>query len=104
MDYQQKRIIRDLVQNLGYDIRNHYESISKETILNQLQQIEEIERTQISHIWCVEDVQSAAEELGITLTEDQACEVLGIVEDEIDSEIGVNWNVIRSAVQWYVRN
>ena len=104
MDYQQKRIIRDLVEKLEYCAQHRHEKVSSKYILEQLQQIEEIERTQISHIWCVDDVQFEAQELGITLTEDQACEVLVMVEDEIDSEIGVNWNVIRSAVQWYVRN
>lgn len=104
MDYQQKRIVRDLIQNLGYDIRNHYESISRETILNQLQLIEEIERTQISHIWVVEDVLEVANDLGVTLTEDQCIEVLRMVEDDLDSEIGINWNVIRAAVEWYIDN
>ena len=104
MDYQQKRIIRDLREKLEYCVRNHYDEVSPKDILEQLKQIEEVERTQISHIWCVEDVLDAASELGVTLTEDQACEVLGIVEDEIDCEIGVNWDVIRSAVLWYVRN
>ena len=104
MDYQQKRIIRDLREKLEYCAQHRHEKVSSKYILEQLKQIEEIERTQISHIWCVEDVLDAASELGVTLTEDQACEVLGIVEDEIDCEIGVNWNVIRSAVQWYVRN
>ena len=104
MDYQQKRIIRDLREKLEYCAQHRHEKVSSKYILEQLKQIEEIERTQISHIWCVEDVLDAASELGITLTEDQACEVLGIVEDEIDCEIGVNWDVIRSAVKWYVRN
>jgi len=104
MDYQQKRIIRDLREKLEYCAQHRHEKVSSKYILEQLKQIEEIERTQISHIWCVEDVFDAASELGVTLTEDQGCEVLGIVEDEIDCEIGVNWNVIRSAVQWYVRN
>ena len=104
MDYQQKRIIRDLREKLEYCAQHRHEKVSSKYILEQLKQIEEIERTQISHIWCVEDVLDAASELGVTLTEDQGCEVLGIVEDEIDCEIGVNWNVIRSAVQWYVRN
>ena len=104
MDYQQKRIIRDLREKLEYCAQHRHEKVSSKYILEQLKQIEEIERTQISHIWCVEDVLETANELGHTLTEDQACEVLAMVEDDIDCEIGINWNVIRSAVQWYLRN
>ena len=104
MDYQQKRIVRELVEKLEYCVRNHYDEVSPKDILEQLKLIQEIERTQISHIWCVEDVLEVANDLGHTLTEDQCIEVLAMVEDDLDSEIGVNWDVIRSAVQWYVRN
>ena len=104
MDYQQKRIIRDLVEKLEYCAQHRHEKVSSKYILEQLKQIEEIERTQISHIWCVEDVLEVANDLGHTLTEDQCIEVLAMVEDDLDSEIGINWNVIQMAVQWYVRN
>ena len=104
MDYQQKRIIRDLVEKLEYCAQHRHEKVSSKYILEQLKQFEEIERTQIAISWCVEDVLAMAEYLGVTLTEEQCIEVLRMVEDEHDADIGVNWDVLRATVQWYVEN
>ena len=102
MDYRQQKIIRDLVEVLEYAVRNHYEVSPRDIhILAQLKEIQEIEQTQISHIWTVEDVLDKAEELGLTLTEEQAVDVLRNVEAEIDCEVGVTWDVIETHVKWY---
>ncbi len=104
MNCRQKRIIREMREKLEQFMRDGILEISPIGILDSIKEIEEIERTHISHIWSVEDVQSAADDLGYTLTEDQSIEVLALVESDIDCTVGINWDVINAAVEWYVKN
>ncbi len=46
--------------------------------------------------WCVDDVLQQRPDL----TEDQACEVLGRLEDTFDANIGINWDVIDSCAEY----
>ena len=50
----------------------------------------------IAHIWTIEDVMS----LDDTLTKDEAMDVLQLVIDNLDSNIGINWNVIENALHY----
>ena len=48
----------------------------------------------ISIIWEIDDVKDADDELS-DLTDSECCEVLALAQDNYDSNIGINWNVIR---------
>ena len=52
--------------------------------------------------WHIEDVLGQAENMGIELTNEQAAEVLGIVADCHDANIGINWEVIDAAIVAYM--
>lgn len=45
-------------------------------------------------VWCVDDVLELAENKGITLSRDEALEVMDSVGRNHDAEIGINWDVI----------
>ena len=53
-------------------------------------------------VWCSQDVIDAAEERGIKLTPDQADEIIDYVDRKQDAEIGINWAVINSAIDWLI--
>jgi len=44
--------------------------------------------------WSTVDVLAKAEEMDVSLTEEQADEVLDMVERKHDASIGINWDVI----------
>jgi len=50
--------------------------------------------TQISVVWCTDDVIQTAKEKGIELTEEQISDVLSLMQSEHDATIGINWDVI----------
>ena len=52
--------------------------------------------------WHIEDVLGQAENMGIELTNEQAAEVLGIVADCHDANIGINWEVIDAAIDYFL--
>ena len=58
---------------------------------------------QISIVWCTEDVLHTAREMDIELTTAQAIEVLGLLYRNHDPEIGINWEVIASMIDIYIR-
>jgi len=43
--------------------------------------------------WCIEDVHSAAGDLGKTITDDQAEDILVAVANSHDCNIGINWEL-----------
>ena len=54
--------------------------------------------------WYIEDIFGRAEELGITLSERQAVEVMGLIARTHDANIGINWEVIGAAIQTVKEN
>lgn len=44
--------------------------------------------------WSTEDVLTRAEDMGVTLTEEQGDQILQRVYDNHDADVGVNWVVI----------
>jgi hypothetical protein len=44
--------------------------------------------------WHTEDIISCAEDMGHTLTEEQAVNVLHLMSNRHDANIGINWGVI----------
>jgi Ca2+-binding EF-hand superfamily protein len=51
------------------------------------------------HYWQIGDVLHMAEEMGEKVTNDEAQEILDEIEDNIDSEMGVSWDNIRSGIE-----
>ena len=43
--------------------------------------------------WCIEDVHSAAADLGQKITDDQAEDILVAVAESHDCNIGINWEL-----------
>ncbi len=50
--------------------------------------------TQISIVWCADDVIQTAKEKGVELTDRQISDVLSLMQDKHDATIGMNWDVI----------
>lgn len=53
----------------------------------------------IAHVWCIDDVYTKAEEMGIRVNNIQAGEVLDFVNNHIDCELGVSWDTIENAIE-----
>jgi hypothetical protein len=54
-------------------------------------------------LWVPEDVQVAAEELGVTLSDGEVCLVLSRVDREQDASLGITWDTLRNEIRRYVR-
>jgi len=48
--------------------------------------------------WDLQDVYTQAESMNVTLTGDQATQVLEVVAYGFDANIGINWEVIGNAI------
>lgn len=64
--------------------------------------LEELENT-ISIVWCVEDVQGSAKEMGIELSEEDAKEVLQNIKRTHDCELGISWMTIEIGIEYYLQ-
>ena len=56
--------------------------------------------------WCIEDVRQYMEESGAdqnTMTDNDCLNVLRIMADNHDAELGINWNTIDAALEYYFR-
>ena len=56
--------------------------------------------------WCIEDVRQYMEESGAdqdTMTDNDCLNVLKIMADNHDAEIGINWDTIDAALEYYFR-
>lgn len=51
-----------------------------------------------AHVWSTEDVFGRAREDGFCLTQEQANNVIDNVRQELDSELGITWDTISSAI------
>lgn len=47
----------------------------------------------LTEIWHINDVHAAAEGMGITVTDDEAEDVLIAIAESFDASIGINWEV-----------
>lgn len=56
--------------------------------------------SQIALIWSIEDVKMEAQELDTNLTDDEAFAVLCDLKDNHDSEVGINWEVVRNFIHY----
>ena len=56
--------------------------------------LKEYWKDKIAISWCVDDVIGRAEDRDIELTEDQALDILSLLESKHDCNIGINWEVM----------
>jgi len=54
----------------------------------------DLKETTISISWSTADVKHQAQQRGITITQEQACDVLNALEHNHDACIGISWDVI----------
>lgn len=54
--------------------------------------------------WHPMDVESVAEDMEVELTDDQVHEVLEILARRHDANIGINWDVIGSAIDYVLES
>jgi|TARA_Y100000052_G_scaffold17861_1_gene17459 hypothetical protein len=59
---------------------------------------------EINITWCTDDVLHQAKEQGVTLTEDEANEILLHMESKHDANIGISWDVMDVYIQDLVDN
>ena len=56
------------------------------------------------HIWSPEDVFQVAEEIGATISKNEAEEIIDDINRHIDSEYGVSWTTVRCVLEDYLRD
>ena len=54
--------------------------------------------------WDASDIESVAEDMEVELTEDQILEVMEIIARRHDANIGINWDVIGSAIDYVLES
>ena len=54
--------------------------------------------------WHPMDVESVADDMEVELTEDQVLEVMEIIVRRHDANIGINWDVIGSAIDYVLES
>lgn len=55
----------------------------------------------LSNDWHIADVHCAADDMGITITDDEAEDVLYTIADTFDANIGINWEVFYYHLEGY---
>ena len=58
--------------------------------------------TTISITWDMTDVIEQAKSRDITITEDQACDILEMMLNEHDANVGINWETIDVCIDYYL--
>jgi len=53
--------------------------------------------------WWQEDFEQVAEDMGVQLSPDQVEGVMELIADRFDANIGINWQVLEDAIQWYMQ-
>jgi len=56
-------------------------------------------RKKIAAVWSTDDVLAIAEQNGFEITEDDAEEVLELIDQNHDANVGINWDVISYHLQ-----
>jgi hypothetical protein len=49
--------------------------------------------------WCEDDITDQCEQIGLELTQKEIRDVLTIIVKSHDCSVGINWDVINSAIQ-----
>lgn len=58
----------------------------------------------IRNDWHPEDIESVAEGMDVELTDDQIKRVMQLVVMGFDANVGINWDVIESAIETVLRS
>ncbi len=53
------------------------------------------------HIWSSDDIKEAAQEMETELSQEDINNVLDNLDNDIDSELGISWDTLRSAIEDY---
>ena len=61
-------------------------------------------RGKIAAVWTTLDVLEHCATSYPDMTTEEADEILQIIHAEFDSEVGINWDVIRHHAEWYMLN
>jgi hypothetical protein len=77
---------------------------SKESIIKIEEALKSCWKDKMAISWSMDDVHQVAENVGKEVSEDEANQILGIVLNNFDAGIGVNWTVLELAVDYYVTN
>ena len=98
MEFRQKKIVEELLEEFLTP------GVDSTWVIAQLQEILEIERTTVSAVWSVEDVYTCAQQFPIPLelSEQEAIDILHLMEDQHDAEHGFTWEVLENTIYWYV--
>jgi len=92
-DHSIRQMVNTLIDNNMIDKKNIHQSIYL---------LQNYWNDKVAHIWCTDDVITEAERNGITLTEYEALTILDAVGKNIDSNVGVNWDVLSCYIDEYV--
>jgi hypothetical protein len=58
----------------------------------------------IAIIWCADDVLEIATQKGLNLSQEDCLEVLQSLKSNHDSELGISWNSLHFALDYFVSN
>lgn len=56
----------------------------------------------ISIVWWIEDVHQVAEQMKVTISDEDAREILKIIDRSHDANFGVNWEIIEIFINFYL--
>lgn len=68
------------------------------------QRFGKINRNKVVCGWSIEDFETKAKELGVSMSEQQLLEAVDYLENRFDGSIGVNWDTIENAIQYVLGN
>jgi hypothetical protein len=54
------------------------------------------------NVWSADDVKKLAEELGLSITKEDANNIIDLVEDNIDCSEGISWNTLGFYIKSYL--
>lgn len=54
--------------------------------------------------WCLQDIIEHAEDIELSLSHKEAVEVMNDIVNNHDAAVGINWGVIGSAIELFVKN
>ncbi len=90
--FQAKMVITAMINDEPCDFK-------AEDVLKTLDNLVSNQNNYLLEPWDVDDVIYRAQELGITLTQSEACAVLENIDNHYDANNGINWDVIDCTIE-----
>jgi hypothetical protein len=53
--------------------------------------------------WHIEDIKNQSENMGLYLSDDECLQIMDIIADSFDANLGINWEIIDYAINEYMR-